>query len=231
MKCWGVRMRMVKVCVVLALAMVSGLGLAQERRQVLERTEWTMSSGPEKVDAALPNVLLVGDSITRAYFPDVAKDLAGKANVYYFASSTSVGDVRLGPQLADYFAMMKLKWAVVHFNNGMHGWGYTEAEYRRYFPELVKAVRDGAPGAKLVWATTTPVRKVQANGASNERIMERNRIAAAALKGDGVTVDDQYGLMIGHQDMHADDIHFNAEGSALQAGQVAGSVLGALGAK
>ena len=50
------------------------------------------------------------------------------------------------------------RFDVVHFNNGLHGWGYNEEEYQKHFPELVATIRKHAPKAKLTWATTTPVR-------------------------------------------------------------------------
>lgn len=206
------------------LVAVALQGVAQQRRNVTEKIEWTYSDKTETPDSALPNVLLIGDSITRAYYKVVAEGLAGKANCYYFATSASIGDERLPHQLAAYFAMMGMHWDVVHFNNGMHGWGYTEQEYERYFPEMIAAVKAGAPGAKLVWATTTPVRKDKDGGASNTRIGERNRIAAQIISKQGILVDDQHSLMEGHQEMHSDDVHFTPEGSALQGKQVSASV-------
>jgi lysophospholipase L1-like esterase len=199
-----------------------------QRRMVTEKIEWTYTDRPETADAKLPNVLLVGDSITRAYYKATAEQLKGKANVYYFATSASVGDERLAPQLAEYFRMMDVRFDVVHFNNGMHGWGYTEEEYRRYFPELVTAIRTGAPGGRLVWASTTPVRKDTPGQSSNARIDARNAIAAELIAKSGITVDDQHALMMEHRDMHSDDVHFTAEGSAIQGAQVAASVLKAM---
>jgi lysophospholipase L1-like esterase len=208
-----------------------GIGFAQQRRMVTEKIEWTYTDRPETPDARLPNVLLVGDSITRAYYKATAEQLSGKANVYYFATSASVGDERLAPQMAEYFRMIEVRFDVVHFNNGMHGWGYTEDEYRKYFPELVTAVRLGAPGARLVWATTTPVRKDKDGQATNARIDTRNDIAAALITKAGIAVDDQHALMMQHQDLHSDDVHFTAEGSALQGTHVVASVMKALPAQ
>jgi hypothetical protein len=102
----------------------------------------------------------------------------------------------------------------------MHGWGYTEDEYRTYFCEALAAVRAGAPRAKLVWSSTTPVNKDKAGGATNDRIETRNHIAAEAV-GQETKIDDQYRLMKNHEDLHSDDVHFNSEGSSLQAAQVA----------
>jgi hypothetical protein len=216
------------VLVVGMMVAALGMGVAQQRRMVTEKIEWTYTDRPEIPDAKLPNVLLVGDSIARAYYKATAEQLKGKANVYYFATSASVGDERLAPQLAEYFRMIGVRFDVVHFNNGMHGWGYTEDEYRRYFPELVTAVRMGAPGGRLVWASTTPVRKDTPGQSSNARIDARNAIAAELIAKSGIAVDDQHALLMQHQDLHSDDVHFTADGSALQGAQVAASVLKAM---
>jgi hypothetical protein len=214
--------RRLAICLILMTA--ATFGSAQQRRSVTEKIEWTYSDKAEKPDPALPNVLLIGDSITRAYYQAVADDFAGKANCYYFATSVSIGDERLSHQFAEYFGMMGIRWDVVHFNNGMHGWGYTEQEYRRYLPEMLAAVRSGAPVAKLVWASTTPVRKDKDGGATNLRIDARNVIATEFVAKQQIPVDDQHGLMLMHQDLHADDIHFNSEGSSIQGKQVAESI-------
>jgi hypothetical protein len=216
------------ILLVVLLGVGAAGAAAEPRRSVTEKIEWTYTDRPETPNAALPNVLLVGDSITRAYYAATAKALEGRANVYYFATSVSVGDERLQPQLAEYFRMIAVPFVVVHFNNGMHGWGYTEEEYRRYFPELIEAVHRGAPKAKLVWATVTPVRKDKEGGATNARIDARNAIAAGFVKREGIAVDDQHALMMGHQDLHADDVHFTPEGAELQGMQVAESVAGLL---
>lgn len=192
---------------------------------VTEKIEWTYTDRPETPNAALPNVLLVGDSITRAYYKQTADDLAGKANCYFFATSVSVADERLAPQLADYFKMIGVRFDVVHFNNGMHGWAYTEDEYRRYFPELVAALRRGAPDAQLIWTTTTPVRKDKTDGATNARIDARNAIAQEQIAKQGIAIDNQHQLMLAHPDLHSDDVHFTAEGSSIQGRQVAASVM------
>jgi lysophospholipase L1-like esterase len=218
------------VLVVGMMVAALGMGVAQQRRMVTEKIEWTYTDRPETPDTKLPNVLLVGDSITRAYYKATTEQLKGKANVYYFATSASVGDERLAPQLAEYFRMIGVRFDVVHFNNGMHGWGYTEDEYRKYFPELVTAVRMGAPGGRLVWASTTPVRKDTPGQSSNARIDARNAIAAELIAKSGIAVDDQHALLMQHQDLHSDDVHFTADGSALQGAQVAASVLKAMSA-
>jgi hypothetical protein len=210
----------VSVCISAAAFAAFGQ-TSRTEKSILEKVEWTWAERPETADPAIPNVLLVGDSITRAYFPEVAKLLAGKANVYLFATSAAAGDPRLVKQLDNYFAMEHLRFAVVHFNNGMHGWGYSEREYSAGLPAMVRALRQGAPGARLIWASTTPVHKTNKSGADNQRIDARNAAALALMKRLAIPVDDQHLLMYALDDLHSDDVHYKPEGSRVQAQQVA----------
>jgi len=194
-----------------------------------EKIEWTWADRPESPNPTLPNVLLLGDSITRAYYPATAKALEGVANVYLFATSACSADPRYAGQLKDYMALAAMPFAVVHFNNGMHGWRFTEAEYAASLPGVVNTLKKLQPQAHLVWTNTTPVRKDSDTGATNARIDQRNRDAAQAMQRLAIATDDQHTLMLPHADMHADDVHWTAAGSDLQAEQVAASIRKQLG--
>ena len=168
------------------------------------------------------------DSITRAYFPDVSSLMDGRSNVYLFATSASAGDPRLLKQLDDYFAMEPLFFSVIHFNIGMHGWGYSDTAYAGALPGVVHLLQKESPRSKLIWSSTTPVRKETEAGASNERIDARNAAALAVMQHAAIAVDDQHALMLAHDDLHADDVHYKPEGSRIQAGKVAQMVRSAL---
>lgn len=189
-----------------------------------EITEWTWEVRPDHVDQKLPNVLLVGDSITRNYFPEVARELDGRANVYLFAASTSLGDPRLDRQLSEFAALEGVKFSIVHFNNGMHGWAYTEKEYAASFPGYLATLRKIASGAHFIWASTTPVRKDDPAGPSNERIKARNAEALEVMTRASIAVDDQFSLMLRYPNLYMDDVHFDPEGASVQGKQVVGSI-------
>lgn len=203
--------------------------MAQTPLTIPEEIEWTWEVRPPHPDPKLPNVLLLGDSISRNYFPEVRKSLAGIANVYLMASSTSVGDPRLEHQIREFAATESVRFRVVHFNNGMHGWAYTEGQYRAAFPAFLHAVQSIAEkGGALIWASTTPVRSDAATGATNPRVEARNRIALGFVKAAGTPLDDQFSLMQQHQDLYEDSVHFNSAGATIQGDQAAAMIRAAL---
>jgi lysophospholipase L1-like esterase len=212
----------------LACGLLTSRTLAEHHASKPEEVEWTWEVRPAHVDPKLPNVLLVGDSITRNYYPEVQRQLADVANVYLFAASTSLGDPRLPHQLAEFSAMEAVAFQVVHFNNGMHGWTYSEQEYKAAFPSYLRAIHKIAPKASLIWATITPVRTDDKPGPTNARIEDRNSIAQSFITAAGIKVDDQHALMIHHADRHEDNVHFNAAGAAIQGQQVARSIRSSL---
>jgi hypothetical protein len=203
--------------------------VGQKPVSIPEEIEWTWEVRPPHPDAQLPNVLLLGDSISRNYFSQVTKNLGGVANVYLMSTSTSVGYPRLTHQIAEFSAMEKVRFRVVHFNNGMHGWDYTEAQYQTSFPQFLRDVHSLLDeGGASIWANTTPVRVGATHGATNARIDDRNAIAEEIVKAAGIPIDDQHSLMAGHRDLYQDDVHFNPAGANIQGDQAASTIRSAL---
>jgi lysophospholipase L1-like esterase len=222
--------RVFRVFAIFSLSLVArpSLPCAQDQTSIPEEIEWTWEVRPQLADPKLPNVLLLGDSITRSYFPEVTKDLSGIANVYLLASSTSVGDPRLPRQIAEFAAMQGVAFAVVHFNNGSHGWGYTEAQFKSGFPIFLQAIRELPGQGKLIWTTITPVKPEASNGATNPRIDARNAVAQAFIEPEKILVDDLHALMTQHADLYEDAFHFNKAGSAIMGDHAAAIIRNAL---
>jgi hypothetical protein len=221
-----------RTCLLAALLLtwVSPVFATQTLVSIPEQIEWTWEVRPPHPDPKLPNVLLLGDSLSRNYFPEVTKDLAGMANVYLVATSTSIGDPRLPREIRAFAAMEHVPFRVVHFNNGMHGWPYTEAAYKAAFPEFLRTVRSLVAGNDaLIWATITPVQPSAFNGATNERVNARNAIAKTFIDAEKIPIDDQHGLMMQHSNLYHDTVHFNAAGSNLMGQQAAATIRKELG--
>lgn len=197
-----------------------------------ESIEWCDIWISHANETSLPRVLLIGDSITRAYYPELEKRLAGKAYVARLSSSAFISDPALLNQIK--LVLGQYEFEVIHFNNGMHGWQHSEKEYAQAFPRLLATIRQNAPNAKLIWADTTPL-KVSPNlpadtqtQATDGRIADRNAIASAFMQGQGIMVEDLNAPMRGHPEFHSDNVHFNDQGVAIQAEQVARDVEGLL---
>lgn len=189
-----------------------------------ESIEWCDIWISHADETNLPRVLLIGDSITRAYYPEVAENLAGRAYVGRMTSSAFISDPVLLKQIA--MVLDDYHFDIIHFNNGMHGWRHTEAEYRQAFPDLLAVIKAHAPHAKLIWANTTTL-KVSPDSqtqATDERIAARNDIALAFVKPSNISIDDLNGLTRGQPDLHSDNIHFNEHGITLQAAQVSDQI-------
>jgi hypothetical protein len=200
---------------------------AAPKHIVRENIEWLDVWMPNTNDHDLPRVLLIGDSIVRGYGKQVETALKGKAYVSRMATSMSLGD----PGLLDEVRLVLRKQAfdVIHFNNGMHGNGYSESEYAAAMPALLAALRRHAPKAKLIWASTTDVRqrnRLVEVDPKTARLIERNRAAAQIVGKRNIPVDDLFSLVAGHPEYHAlDGVHFNEKGSEILAAQVAESIL------
>lgn len=197
-----------------------------------EPIEWIRLWLPNVDKKDEPQVLLLGDSITEAYYKDVAADLKGKAYVGYFASSLSVGDPMLPGQIA--LVLRNYRFNVIHFNNGLHGKNYTEEEYARYFPQYVRTIQTNSNGAKLIWTSSTPVRtgKDMADLAPfTERVEARNRIAAAYVRKAGIPIDDLFSAVLHDPEYYlgVDGTHPNSEGRTAEARDVSASILKVLG--
>jgi hypothetical protein len=197
-----------------------------------ESIEWCDLWISHADETNLPRVLLIGDSITRAYYSDVEKDLAGRAYVGRLSSSAFISDPMLLKEIV--MVLDEYHFDVIHFNNGMHGWQHSEAEYERAFPKFLATIRAHAPHAKLIWGNTTTLKvspKLPADNqteATDERIAARNAIALKFVQPAGIDVDDLNSLTRGHPELHVDNVHFNEQGCAMQAAQVAEHIQKAL---
>lgn len=197
---------------------------------VRERIEWIDIWVTDADKADLPRVLLVGDSITRGYFSEVEKHLAGKAYCARLTTSKCVSDPTFNDDLK--LMLKQYEFSVIHFNNGLHGWGYSEEQYRDGLLKIVVAVKEHAGDAKLIWATTTPVREktdLEIFAEQTERVKVRNKLASEIMTEQEIPTDDLFELVKDHSGWTSSDgVHFNKQGNEALAKQVAESIAASL---
>jgi lysophospholipase L1-like esterase len=191
--------------------------------------------------AGLPRVLLLGDSISMGYTVKVRELLRGKANVHRppencFDSANGIKklDTWLGAG----------KWDVIHFNFGLHDNKYVDgqgalttvqegrvvATPEHYAQNLRTFVaRAKQTGAKLIFATTTPV-PAESRGRVEGSEVAYNAAGVRLMKEAGVAVNDLHAFVVRHKDAQQlpNNVHFTARGYDQLAEAVAAKIEAAL---
>lgn len=192
-----------------------------------ESIEWLDVWLPNTNKTDLPRILLIGNSITRQYYPEVEKLLLGKAYVDRLSTSKSLGDFALLEEIS--LILSYCNYDIIHISNGMHGWDYSEEEYGAALPLLYNLIRKSAPEAKIIWATTTPILSTKERGKfnpRNERVKMRNRLLLEFLDGKDVYINDLYDIAVRDSTFYSlkDGIHPSSYGVKALAIEVIGKI-------
>lgn len=195
----------------------------------------------------IPNILLLGDSISIGYTKYVQDLLAGKAEVHRPLNAkgnpencegTTKGIANIDRWLGN------TKWDVIHFNFGLHdlkhvdpqtGKNSTKPEdpqqadlkqYRKNLTDIVKSLE--ATGAKLIFATTTPYSDKPSGPLRRaDQPQKYNAVALKIMKKHNIMIDDLYSLVLPvlQQLQQPNNVHFTREGSMFLAQKVVDSIL------
>ncbi|MHC4123795.1 MAG: alpha/beta hydrolase fold domain-containing protein [Planctomycetota bacterium] len=165
---------------------------------------WAVEDNPN-----LPNVLLIGDKVSTDYTLAVRQELTGKANVHRPLTSSAwpanCGHTTKGLSYLDLWLGEK-KWDVIHFNWGLEDLKYVNQsgkavpiekgdqqvpleKYETNLNTLVKLL--GGTGAKLIWATTTPIARNDPTRIAGDEI-RYNAIAAEIMQKHDIIINDLY---------------------------------------
>lgn len=234
-------LRILLSTLVLSLGLTSSAGAAETGSRAKKKgTDLRFTPDP-----GLPNVLLLGDSISIGYTLPVRQLLQGKANVFRpitaNGAAENCSDTGKGVAELDRWLALAPKWDVIHFNWGLHDLKHMKdgkpsrdpsdpplrsvADYRANLEKIVARLKQ--TGARLVFATTTPV--VTGTGNPFRRPDDPPRYNAAAvevMKAGGVRVNDLFAFIqprLGEVQLPK-NVHFTAAGYELLAGQVADAI-------
>jgi len=172
-----------------------------------------------KDDPKLPRVLLIGDSVSRGYTLPARVALERKANVH--RAPENCGPTSNGIKKMDVW-LGGGKWDVIHFNFGIHDRKTSAKDYEDRLELIVKQLK--ATGAKLIWASTTPIPPDTKDGPeATTAIIEKNRIAADIMKKNMVHVNDLFDFITPQLSkvQNPMDVHFKGEGYDMLGKQVA----------
>ncbi len=216
------------ICFALACALSSHTLQGQEidKRDRIFGKGWRLDQA-ERTDAKRPRVLLIGDSILNGYLKPVCAALAGKVYVDAWINGYCQSSEGLFDMTSEVLAHGP--YDVIHFNMGLHGITPGRIPLDKFEPltrKLVETLRKGSPGAKLIWASTTPMTSPEKLGTleaeANSIVINHNRMAANVMKEMGVPINDLYTLMGAHLEFaRHDGVHWEAGGHDLQAAEIA----------
>lgn len=203
---------------------------------------------------ALPRVLLMGDSVSIAYALEVRKALEGRANVHRVPANCGSTKTALGSYgLVRWLADADAKWDVIHFNHGLHDLSYrfaddsdkdkegnyatpfngghqnvTPAEYEQNLKAIIARLKQ--TGAKLIFASTTPVPESDAGKYVKDSELPYNEVAARVMLAQGVIWNDLWALVKPEQErlQGKRNVHFMPAGSSVMARKVADSIAAVL---
>lgn len=200
-----------------------------------------------EVDPALPNVLLIGDSISIGYHLAAREALAGKANV--FRPKTNCGPTTRGLEQVDQW-LGDRRWDVIHWNFGLHDLKYMgpngenladpaaatshpQVAIKAYEANIKTLAERIKKQAKVViWRETSPVPE----GADGRLPADGPRYNAAAAKAiaevGGIETDPFFAFAETVADLQQPaNVHYTADGSKALGEHVAKVILKVLPAK
>ena len=177
----------------------------------------------------LPNILIIGDSISIGYTDFVRNELKNIADVYRIP----------GNAMSTYYAVRNSmrwlndrKWDVIHFNIGLWDIEYnfpsniengtimtTESEYKKQLETVVNNLKTS--NAKLIWCSTTPVPKGTVNRNQGDEI-KYNYIAKEIMDKNNIITNDLYTYAFNNIEniQLPKHVHFTEKGSKFLALQV-----------
>ena len=178
-----------------------------------------------KDDPKLPRVLLIGDSVSRGYTQPTRKALAGKANVH--RAPANCGPTASGLKNLDAW-LGEGKWDVIHFNFGIHDRATPAADYVNRLEGIIARLEK--TGAKLIWASTTPIPDNPTQKQTAASIVEKNALAAEVMKRHGIPTDDLFAAMTPRlaEFQPPLDVHFTGAGYDFLGATVGESILSRL---
>jgi acyl-CoA thioesterase-1 len=198
---------------------------------------------PPHIDPKLPNVLLIGDSISIGYMLPVREQLSGEANV--FRPNTNCGPSTRGLESLEAW-LGDRKWDVIHFNFGLHDLKYlgpnnenladpkAKTSHQQVPPEQYAAnlkqiaQRLKKTGAAVIWCETTPVPRGAAGRVVGDSA-KYNQIAATVMaEVGGIQIDPLFAFAQEHAEQRPANVHYTPEGSQKLAEQVANTIRAAL---
>jgi len=181
----------------------------EDRTTTYETWEWDNAWIEHTDDGDTRRVLYIGDSISVDTRQAINRQAGDTLRCDSFSTSKALDNPYFG-EAVRLFAAQQPKRDAILFNNGLHGWHLDdEAEYPRYYEQMVKYLLDTFPHTPVMPVLTTHV----ASEKRDERVRTRNEAVRAIAAQYGLTVVDLYTPTAADPALlGTDGVHFTPDG-------------------
>lgn len=185
----------------------------------------------------LPNVLILGDSISMGYTPFIIKELASEVIVsrplqengkYENCQGTTNGILNIDRWLGT------THWDIIHFNFGLHDLKHVDPvtgknsnkkedplqadlkQYKKNLKKIIKRLKE--TDAKLIFATTTPYPRHPAGPLRDFEMSKKyNKTALKIMKKNKIMINDLYSFVLPRMEelQIEQNVHFTEKGSQI----------------
>lgn len=214
--------------ILILFALGIGLNLSAETLETKKSKRVTeCSDKPAKVDAKLPGLMVIGDSISVGYFPTVKKRIKGYDVVHNpcGAEHTKTGLANIEEWLAP-----RTQWDLVIFNFGLWDlatvYEISVPQYRKNLKQIAEVIKSKSKKALFITTTYVPY------GVENrpENIEQKYNEAAKEVMADaGIEVYDLHADSVAIKNhLLPAEIHFNKKGYEILGEKVSSAILNSL---
>ena len=173
----------------------------------LETLEWDNVWWEQTANVTAKRILYIGDSISCGTRRHITALSNSEILCDGFGTSKALDNPYFRPGL-ELFMKQQNKCDTILFNNGLHGWHLSDAEYEKYYDEMLSFLMQ--TGKTIYVVLTTDDIKQENRG---EMVKARNKVALALAQKYNLPVIDLYTVAVNNAEYHRPDgVHFEVEG-------------------
>lgn len=193
---------------------------SERNSEKLETYEWDNVWWEQAPDNEKKRVLYIGDSISCG-IRHIATELSNGEILFDGFGTSKALDNPYFQESLHLFAAQERYRDLVLFNNGLHGWHLSAAEFEKYYVDMLSFLKNEFSDTPIVIALSTSL----VDDEKDKRVIEYNAVAERLAKENGFPIIDLYSATSSKNEMHiSDGVHFTEDGYRTLAGIIVENV-------
>lgn len=193
---------------------------SERNSEKLETYEWDNVWWEQAPDNEKKRVLYIGDSISCG-IRHIATELSNGEILFDGFGTSKALDNPYFQESLHLFAAQERYRDLVLFNNGLHGWHLSAAEFEKYYADMLSFLKNEFSDTPIVIALSTSL----VDDEKDKRVIEYNAVAERLAKENGFPIIDLYSATSSKNEMHiSDGVHLTEDGYRTLAGIIVENV-------